>query len=214
MHERNKPGPRVFVEAGIDADAFPGDFASPDAPVDLSVIDYCPERFECHDIKTADLSDFIGGHRPEWSRVRWIDVDGVNNSTVIGALAKKYGLHPLAVEDLVAVGQRPKVDFYPASGEFQARLFLVMRMVMLRDDKLKVEQISIFAGHTTVLTFQETTGDVWDPIRQRIEKRGSRLRENDASFLVYSLIDAVVDHCFPILEHTGEKLEDLEHRIL
>ena len=157
---------------------------------------------------------FIGGHRPEWSHVRWIDVDGVHNPTVVGALANKYGLHPLAIEDLVAIGQCPKVDFYPASEEFPARLFMVMRMVMLDKGKLKVEQISLFAGHTTVLSFQETTGDVWDPIRQRIAKKGSRLRENDASFLVYSLVDAIVDHCFPILEHLGEKLEDLEHRIL
>jgi magnesium transporter len=206
--------PRVFVEAGLDSDALPADLASPDAPVKLSVTDYCPERSEVRQIKAEDLQDFIAGHRPEWSRVRWIDVDGVNNSTVVGGLSKKYGLHPLAVEDLVAVGQRPKVDFYPASDEFPARLFLVMRMVMLEDEKLKVEQISLFAGHTTVLTFQETTGDVWDPIRQRIAKSGSRLRENDASFLVYSLVDAVVDHCFPILEYVGEKLEDLEHRIL
>jgi len=205
---------RVFLEAGLDSDDLPRDLARPDAPVQLSVTDYCPQRFEYHDIKAEDLEGFIAAHRPEWSRVRWIDVDGVNNSTVISALAKKYGLHPLAVEDLVSIGQRPKVDFYEASEEFQARLFLVMRMVMLEQGKLKVEQISIFAGHTTVLTFQETSGDVWDPIRQRIAKAGSRLRENDASFLVYSLIDAVVDHCFPILEDLGEKLEDLEHRIL
>jgi len=205
---------RAFVEAGMDFDALPGDLASPDAPVKLSVTDYSVQQFECHDVKAEDLAGFIAGHRPEWSRVRWIDVDGVNNSTVVGALAKKYGLHPLAIEDLVAVGQRPKVDFYPASDQFPARLFLVMRMVMLDQGKLKVEQISLFAGHTTVLSFQETTGDVWDPIRQRIAKAGSRLRENDASFLVYSLVDAVVDHCFPILEYLGEKLEDLEHRIL
>lgn len=208
-------GPRVFVEAGIDSDDLARSARDSDAPVKMSCTDYAPQQQEVRHITAAELPAFIAGHRPAWSKVRWIDVDGVDNPAVVGALAKKYGLHPLAVEDLVVVGQRPKVDFYPASDEFQARLFLVMRMVMIDPDgRLRTEQISLFAGHSTVLTFQETTGDVWDPIRQRIAKPGSRLRENDASFLVYSLVDAVVDHCFPILESMGERLEELERRIL
>jgi magnesium transporter len=74
--------------------------------------------------------------------------------------------------------------------------------------------VSIFVGHRTVLTFQETPGDVWDPIRQRIRTPGSLLRRNDASFLAYSLIDAVVDESFPILELFGDRLEELEDRVL
>jgi magnesium transporter len=74
--------------------------------------------------------------------------------------------------------------------------------------------VSIFVGHRTVLTFQETPGDVWDPIRQRIRTPGSAVRRNDASFLAYSLIDAVVDEAFPILELFGDRLEDLEDRVL
>jgi magnesium transporter len=204
----------VFVEAGIDSDELARSAGDANAPVKMTCTDYSPERYEVKEIDSRGLVGFLEGHRPDWSKVRWVDVDGVGNSAVVAGLAKKYGLHPLAIEDVVAVGQRPKVDFYPASGEFQARLFMVMRMVMLNGEKLQVEQISLFAGHKTVLTFQETSGDVWDPIRQRIAKAGSRLRENDASFLVYSLVDAVVDHCFPILEFLGERLESLEKRIL
>jgi magnesium transporter len=82
------------------------------------------------------------------------------------------------------------------------------------DNQVHCEQVSLFLGHNTVLTFQQRPGDIWDPIRQRIDTEGSRLRNQDASFLVYALLDAVIDHCFPILEHFSERLEDLELKIL
>ena len=96
----------------------------------------------------------------------------------------------------------------------QARLFVIARMLDLSDGHLRGEQISIFLGHNTVLTFQESPGDVWDGIRQRIQAPGSRLRANDASFLLHSLLDAIVDACFPILEFYGDRLEDVEAEVL
>src|SRR5512146_725422 len=90
----------------------------------------------------------------------------------------------------------------------------VTRMLEMEKRKLHQEQVSIFLGHNTVLTFQETPGgDVWDPIRKRIETKGSRLRSNDASFLVYSLLDAIVDRCFPVLEVFSDRAEELEKLI-
>jgi magnesium transporter len=146
--------------------------------------------------------------------VRWINVDGLGDLGVIRVLAEKYRLHPLAIEDVLHVPQRPKVQAYEEDGAFQARLFIIVRELELRENMLHTEQVSIFVGHKTVLTFQETPGDVWDPIRQRIRTAGSTLRKNDASFLAYSLIDAVVDEAFPILELFGDRLEDLEDRVL
>jgi magnesium transporter len=146
--------------------------------------------------------------------VRWINVDGLGDLGVIRALAEKYRLHPLAIEDVLHVPQRPKVQAYEQDAGFQARLFVVVRELELRENMLHTEQVSIFVGHKTVLTFQETPGDVWDPIRQRIRTPGSTLRKNDASFLAYSLIDAIVDEAFPILELFGDRLEDLEDRVL
>ena len=69
-------------------------------------------------------------------------------------------------------------------------------------------------GRNTLLTFQEGEGDVWDPIRQRLGAKGSRLRQHDVSFLFYSLLDAIIDQCFPILEFYSEQLEDLEDQAL
>jgi magnesium transporter len=133
----------------------------------------------------------------------------------IHALATKYDLHPLAVEDVVHARQSPKVESYGGEeSEFLARLFIVARMLNMEDEDLRHEQLSIFLGHKTVLTFQESHGESWDHIRQRIKAKGSRLRSNDASFLAYSLLDTVVDSCFPILEQYSDRAEELEALIL
>ena len=180
--------------------------------VRITCIDYSSDQVLAEEVK--DLPEFIARHRPDWSAVRWINVDGIGDLGVIRALSEKYHLHPLAVEDVLHVPQRPKVQAYEEEDGFQARLFIIVRELELRENILHTEQVSIFVGHRTVLTFQETPGDVWDPIRQRIRTHGSLLRRNDASFLAYSLIDAVVDEAFPILELFGDRLEELEDRVL
>lgn len=189
--------------------------APPAAPagVRITAIDYSPDFVQMH--SALDLDAFIASHRREGTTVRWIDVAGLSDLKAVEALARKYELHPLAVEDLLNTETRPKVDAY-AGGEpgLNARLFIVTRMLELKEGRLESEQISIFLGHKTVLTFQETPGDVWDPIRARLNAKGSRLRTGDASFLAYSLLDAIVDHVFPILEHYGDRLEGMETRVL
>ena len=180
-------------------------------PAPVTCIDYGPERFEMHRIENLDA--FVEGRRPDWVKVRWINVDGLDPA-VIRALAIKYGLHPLAIEDLFNIDQRPKVVTFEKDADRLARIFIVVRMIQLVDDRLEAEQISIFVGQDTILTFQEAPGDIWDPIRERIAKPGSRSRELDASYLLYALIDAIVDHCYPVLEHFGDQLESLEDQVI
>ena len=181
--------------------------------VNLSCTDYCPAEVQIQEIQ--DVAGFLAHHRPEWSRVRWINVEGLSDMKVIHALATKYELHPLAVEDLLHVTQRPKAEPYGGEdGELLARLFIVARSAELKDTVLTSEQISIFLGHKTILTFCERSSDLWDPVRQRIQAKNSRLRANDASFLMHSLLDAIVDRFFPILEAYSDLAEDLEREIL
>ena len=146
--------------------------------------------------------------------MRWINVVGLADLGLIRAIAEKYHLHPLAIEDVLHVPQRPKVQAYDGTDSYQARLFIVARQIEMQDGSIHGEQVSIFVGHRTVLTFQEDASDVFDPVRQRIRTAGSQLRRNDASFLAYSLLDAIVDWCFPILESFGDRLEDLEDEVL
>jgi magnesium transporter len=179
----------------------------------VSCIDYSPGQAAFQEVD--DLQDFLLHHRPEWSVVRWISIVGLADMNAIHALATKYDLHPLAVEDVLHARHRPKVESYGGDeSEFLARMFIITRMLQITDGHLQHEQLSIFLGHKTVLTFQANRGDTWDLIRQRIRTKGSRLRSNDASFLAYSLLDAVVDSCFPILEHYSDRAEELETQIL
>jgi magnesium transporter len=204
---KGKPG----SGAGIELSELAPLGAQPPS-VRITCIDYSPQQEAFGEIQ--DVPAFVAEHRPEWSAVRWINVDGLSDLGVIRALAEKYRLHPLAIEDVLHVPQRPKVQAYGEDAGYQARLFIIARELELREGQLHTEQVSIFVGHHTVLTFQEAPGDVWDPVRQRIRTPGSRLRQNDASFLCYSLIDAIVDETFPILESFGDRLEGLEDVVL
>jgi magnesium transporter len=207
VRKRSKPG----AVAGIELSEL-ARMPATQEPVTVTCIDYGPQQ--AHVQRVADLPSFLAVHRPEWATVRWINVDGLGDMAAVRGFAEKYHLHPLAVEDVLNVTHRPKVEAYADDGTMQARLFIVARMLELSNGHLHSEQISIFLGHRTVLTFQESPGDVWDGIRQRIQTSGSRLRINDASFLVHSLLDAIVDACFPILEFYGDRLEDVEAEVL
>lgn len=193
----------------------PGDQAQSeiiDQTVRITCTDYSPDEAQTQDV--ADLADFLQHHRPPWCRVRWIDVVGLGRADVVRALAEKYQLHPLAVEDVLHLVQRPKAEDYPGSGDLPGRLFVVARAVDPADGQMRTEQVSFFLGRTTLLTFQEAPGDIFESVRRRIATSGSRIREHDASFLLYSLIDTVTDDYFPVLEKYSDELEDLEEEVL
>jgi magnesium transporter len=138
----------------------------------------------------------------------WVDVDGLGDADTVRSLGEIFNLHPLALEDVLHVFQRPKLEQY---GE---HYFLVARMASL-NDHLETEQLSIFLGKDFVLTFQDSLpGDCLDPVRNRIRKSLGRIRQYGPDHLVYALLDAVVDSHFPVLEHYGERLDVLEDRIL
>lgn len=206
-HAKAKPG----ATPGVELDQLAAMPAHPE-PAAVTAIDYSRDQVQVTHVE--ELEPFLDARRPEWSAVRWINVDGVHDPRVVEGLAKKYQLHPLAVEDLLHLHQRPKVDAYDGRDGEHPRLYIVSRMIQLIEGHLQSEQVSMFLGQNTVITFQEDPGDVWGPIRERIQRTGSRLRHNDASFLMYALLDAVVDSCFPVLEHFSDHLEELELRVM
>jgi magnesium transporter len=204
--KRARPGSRP----GVDVDQL-AEMAATSKRVPITCIDYSEDRFEVRRI--TDPQAFIESRREPWVKVRWINVDGLDYA-FLRALAIKYGLHPLAMEDVLDLTQRPKVESYTGQGGLPPHLFLIVRMLQLDANVLESEQISMFIGHELLITIQEAPGDIWNPIRQRIEQPGSRLRQQDSSYLAYALIDSIVDYCFPVLEHYGERLEDLEDTVL
>lgn len=174
------------------------------APVKITIIDYSDEHFE------ERIADSAGACLPYRDKpiVTWINVDGVHNTEVIEGVGRDFGLHPLLLEDILNTEQRPKLEDY---GEY---LFIVLKMLTHENGKVKSEQVSLVLGRNFVLSFQEDEGDVFDGIKKRIRNGKGRHRKMGADYLCYSLIDAVVDNYFVILEQLGEKIEDLEDELV
>ena len=177
----------------------------PEAPKSaLSVMAFGPEGLVEQRIgEPHEAAPFI----QQWPVV-WINVDGLGDKDVIQQFGTMFELHRLALEDVVNVHQRPKVE------EYDDHLFFVGRM-MYQNDGIETEQLSLFLGENFVLTFQEHQGgDCFSPVRERIRKAAGRIRTHGADFLAYCLIDALVDAYFPIIEFYGDRLEDLEEEVL
>jgi magnesium transporter len=141
----------------------------------------------------------------EWP-VIWVNVEGLGDAGTLHKLAEIFALHPLVREDVVNVHQRAKAEQY---GD---QLFMVTRMVTMNEE-IESEQLGIVLGTNFVATFQEVPGDVLDPVRERIRGAG-QIRRAGPDYLAYALIDAVVDHYFPVLERYGERIEALEEEVI
>jgi len=194
------PGSRAGIESFDKIDQ-PNEAGS----VRIQWYDYGPDGVTFQE--SDDLEKLCSAVRPEGQGIRWINVDGLH-PYVVNRLRQSYKFHTLAAEDVLRTSQRPKLE------AFDDHIFVVARMLSLLNGKLRQEQVSFFLFEDTLITFQEMHGDVWDPIRERLQKNNSRMRSMGAAYLLYALLDAVVDHTFPILEGYGDMLEELEAAVL
>ena len=142
--------------------------------------------------------------------ITWINVDGLRK-TDVEVICDAYKIHPLLIEDILSVGQRPKMD------ELENVLFCLLNMLFFNEssDSIESEQVSIVLGKDFVLSFQEEPDrDVFNPIREKLKVAGSKLRLAGADYLCYSLIDIIVDNYYTVLEKLGEHVETLEEEII
>jgi magnesium transporter len=141
--------------------------------------------------------------------VVWINVDGIHEASFIDEIGRQFGLHPLLLEDVMNVAQRPKLE------EYDDHLFIVLKMLDVddNDDRILVEQVSMVIGRGFVLTFQERDGDVFDGVRERLRTGKGKVRKQGSDYLAYALVDAIVDHYFVALDTMNGLVEDLEHRM-
>ena len=173
--------------------------------VRLTVWDYDRESVEKIEPATAEECFPFR----DTSRASWVNVDGLHDTELLGKLGDHFGLHPLVMEDIANTTQRPKVEDY---GNY---LYVVMRMLDYDKESRRVtpEQLSLVLGKNFVLTFQERAGDVFDHVRERIQKT-ARIKLSRVDYLAYALLDAVVDRYFVILEAFGEDIEALEEDLM
>jgi len=173
----------------------------------IDVIEYGPETFtEAHKIEPDHCPEEDAGP----SLIRWINVTGIHDIEVIKTIGNKFGLHALVLEDIVHSEQRAKLE------DYQDYIYLVVKMIGIdpKNKEVTTEQLSIVIKNNTVLTFIEDEGDLFDTLRERIRKGNKKLLISGADYLLYSILDTIVDNYFIVLERIGDKLEGLEIRLL
>jgi magnesium transporter len=171
----------------------------------IHVSDYRPGFLE--EKQVASVAD-IPPDRNDGT-IRWIELNGLGDVEALQALGDRYNLHPLTLEDALHTGQRPKVE------DYEKHLFVVVQMIY-RDAEsvLCGEQVSIFLLRGTLITIQEEPdSDVFEPVRERLRSERGRIRKCGADYLMYALLDAIIDHVFPVLESIGDNIEILEDAV-
>ncbi len=168
----------------------------------IMVIDYDEDHFDEKEI--SDVGECC--ELKDSSSVSWINVDGIHDVDLMDSFKERFGLHPLVIEDIVHTGQRPKIE------DHEEYIYVVFTMLTYDEERkeIKGEQVSVILGENFVLSFQEHPGDIFDLIRERIRSGKGRIRKMGTDYLAYSLVDAVVDQYFVILEKVGERIEELE----
>ncbi|GAB4131688.1 MAG: magnesium/cobalt transporter CorA [Bacteroidia bacterium] len=181
------------------------------AKVNVTVLEYNDKDYSEHTFENIDdaLLNVRNG------MIKWINVDGVHNTDIVERIGKMFNIHPLTLEDLVNTNQRPKFE------DYDHYVIGIMKMIYQEECEKKgenifvAEQLSIILlDRQTVITFQEADGgDVFDIIRTRIRQGKGRIRKCGADYLMYALIDSVVDSYFSVLEKIGDEIEELEEEL-
>lgn len=134
----------------------------------------------------------------------WVDVIGLKDLSVLTKVADAFHLPALAMEDVTSTHQRSKVD------EYNSVTYVVVRLPWEEDDEIRYEQVSLFIGNSFVVSFQETQPDVFEEVRGRLRRSGTKVRRLGADFFGYALMDCVVDHYMPIMNKIEDRIDTLE----
>ena len=175
----------------------------PPEKVILELITYNREKYN----KYADLEVEELITRIQSDRVNWINLDGLTNPKIIEKLQSQFSLHALLVEDILN-DQRPKAE------EYEDYLFVTLKMLYkINGPEIDYEQISFVLGKNFLLSFQEKEGDLFDPFRERIRLDQGRVRKKEADYLLYRLIEIIVESYYNVLDNIGEQIEEIEDEI-
>ncbi|MDQ3116387.1 MAG: magnesium/cobalt transporter CorA [Verrucomicrobiota bacterium] len=182
---------------------------SQDAPKEepiITLIEYGPDGLE--ERKDVECDELLVHLNNEL--VTWINIDGLGDLNVLRILGEHFNLHPLALEDVVDINQRPKVE------QYDDYLFIVSKMIYLGQDKeIGGEQVSMFLGKHFLITLQEEPErDVFEPVRARIRSGKGRIRKAGPDYLAYALLDSIIDHYFPVLESIGNEIDIIEDELV
>ncbi len=140
----------------------------------------------------------------------WYDIRGIHDTALIEYVGKTFGIHSLILEDVSDVHLRPKFE------EYDNGIFIIIKAISFNREQVKVEseQVALYLKKGLVITFQETKSDLFEMVRKRIHNNRGRIRQRESDYLVYALMDLVVDHYFLVIEGVEEEIEKLEDRVV
>ena len=186
----------------------PGTLAETRIPAEaryhIRLIDYTASEFtEKELVAAADCRSYL-----ERDSTTWIHVQGEITAPVLEELGELFTLHSLALEDVLNIGQRPKLD------SFDEQIFIAMAMPSDYTRDVTMSQVSLFYGTQFVVSFHPGEADPFEPVRSRLRKPNGRMRAVGADYLLYCLLDRVIDEGFPVLEALGNRIEEMETEVL
>ncbi len=174
-------------------------------PTRLKLFEYHHEQFSEMDEPSLAVCASVLHN----SMTDWLDVSEADDPKAIVELGETFGLHPLAMEDILNSGQHPKIECQ------NKNIFMILNLPARADDgEISFEQVSLFMGDGHLLSFSSGDGTAFEPVRARLRAGSGRIRKYGESYLLYALVDVVVDSAFPVLGRLGELIEDLEDKML
>jgi len=206
LHMPKNPIKERSAKAGLPPGT-PVHIAERSEKTKIFVMDYDEKNFRELEVKTADE---CLPFKKDRKTATWISIYGLQDIKFLEEFGKKFGLHPLVVEDILDTGQRPKME------DYDDYLYIVLKMLIYNEKyrKVETEQMSLILGPNFVVSFQERENGIFDRIRGWIRNSKGRIRKMGADFLAYTLLDAIVDNYFLILEKLGERIEILEESLI
>jgi magnesium transporter len=177
------------------------------SPPEMTLIDYNASNVIRKEVKTPEeCASYL-----DTASVSWVEIQGLGDEDILRRVGKVFDLHPLVLEDIVNLGERPKIE------DYEDHLVIICRMVVPKERRYGFysEQVSLVLGKNYLLTVQEEPEhDCLEGVRARICNNKGIIRKRKADYLAYSLLDAIVDGFFPVLERYGERIEELEEEVM
>jgi magnesium transporter len=201
---------RLRLRQGKKAGLQPGSLVhigqAPPEAQRITIIEYDADTHEVRNLESLVEEPTGCRHQKNKNTVVWVNVDGISQADAISTLGERFGLHPLVLEDVMNAGERTKLE------EHDDCLFAVLKMLAVDEqtELVLVEQVSLVLGRGFVISFQERAGDVFEGVRDRLKQNKGRIRKMGADYLLYALMDAIVDHYAVALDAMAELVEDME----
>lgn len=170
----------------------------------IHLITYDKQNYSFTEIDSAEILN----EKIDYSKVSWVNVTGLHETGKIESIGKLFNIHPLAVEDILNINHSPKYENY------NDYIFVIAKMIDLKNKKINIEQVSFILSKNILITFQEDEQDVFNVIRDRIKNNTGRIRGSGADYLLYRLLDAIVDNYYAVLENIEDKIDEVDDMIV